>query len=221
MQAVAMTGGANNQMQVVAMIVGTNNQMQAVAMTDGTTNEMQAAAMTDGGSNDGIGHTLVFSGDIVWCKVCASYADSRAHVRGIAGECRGPPTRKRPHDYGGMWWQMQKLKSGRHPKTGEALPPPIDGAVGERTTSLKRYVRLDQKREANQASNGTIDVDDTLSSAGCFTPYVPEPPRVMKPSLGRSVKEKFAEMRQRVRQRELHNLKRFRLRGKQKPPTTL
>jgi len=120
-----------------------------------------------------------------------------------------------------MWGQMQKLKSGRRPKTGEALPPPIDGAVGEQTTALKRYVRLDQKREASHASNGAIVVDNTLSSAGCFTPYVPEPPRVMKPSLGRSAKEKFADMWQRVRQRELHNLKRFRLRGKQKPPATL
>jgi len=215
-----MTDGTNNQMQAVATTVGTNNQMQAVAMTDGTTNEMQAAARTGGGNNGGRDHTLVFSGDIVWCKVCASYADSKAHVRGIAGECRGPPSRKGPHDYGGMWGQMQKLKTGRHPKTGEALPPPIDGAVGDQTTTLKRYVRLDQKREASQASDAAIVVVDTRSSAACFTPYVPEPPRVMKPSLGRSAKDKFADMCQRVRLRELQNSKRFRLRGKQKPPAT-
>ena len=207
-------------MQAVAMTGGTYNQMQAVAMTDGTANQMQAVAMTGGGSSSSGGHTLVISGDVVWCKVCASYADSRAHVRGIGGECRGPPTRKGPHDYGGMWGQMQKLKAGKHPKTGEALPPPIDCGASEQTTSLKRYVRLDQRRDANQASIVTIDVEAPLSSVGCFTPYVPEPPSVPRPSLGRSAKEKFAEMLLRVRNRERHDVKKFRLRGKQKPPAT-
>ena len=114
--------------------------------------------------------------------------------------------------------QMQKLRAGKHPKTGETLPPPIDcGTLGQ-TTSLRRYARLDQKRIANQANIVAIDVEAPLSSAGGFTPYVPEPPKVLRPSLGRSAKEKFADILHRVRQREMHNLKRFRLRGKQKPP---
>ena len=114
---------------------------------------------------------------------------------------------------------MQKLKSGRRPKTGEALPPPIDGGIGE-TTSLKRYVRLDQRRVASQANNGTNVVEAPLSVHGCFTPYIPEPPRVLKPSLGRSAKDKFAEMLLRVQSREKHGVKIFRLRRKQKPPAT-
>ena len=104
MQAVAMTDG--NEWQAVAMTAG--NQMHAVAMTDG--NKRQAVARTGGGESNGnsssssssSGHALVSSGDLIWCKTCGSYAEMKAHTRGIGGACRGPPSRRGPDDYGGM-----------------------------------------------------------------------------------------------------------------------
>ena len=116
---------------------------------------------------------------------------------------------------------MQKLRAGKHPKTGQTLPPPIDcGSLGH-ATLMKRYARLDQIRDANLANVAAIVIEAPLSAAGGFTPYVPEPPKVLRPSTGRSAKDKFADVLHRVRQREMHNLKRFRLRGKQKPPAAL
>ncbi len=64
MQAVATTG--NNERQAVAT-TGVN-QMQAAAMTVG--NERQAVARTEGGSTqDANGHSLVWAGNVVWCRV--------------------------------------------------------------------------------------------------------------------------------------------------------
>ena len=79
---------------------------------------------------------------------------------------------------------------------------------------------LDQRRDASQASTDTVDVEAPLISADRFTPYVPEPPRVLRPSLGKPAKDKFAEMLYRVRQREKDSIKMFRLRGKHKPPAS-
>jgi len=113
---------------------------------------------------------------------------------------------------------MQKLRTGRHPKTGETLPPPVDYGTPGQATSLKRYARLDQIRDANLAKLAEFETEPPRSTAGGFTPYVPEPPKVLRPSSGKSAKEKFADVLHRVRQKEMHNLKRFRLRGKQKSP---
>ena len=57
----------------------------------------------------------------------------------------------------------------------------------------------------------------TLDASNRFAPYVPLPPRELKPYDGRSAKTKMQEMALRIRNREVDNRKRYRLRGKQKP----
>ena len=141
----------------------------------------------------------------------ASYAEAKAHCRGIGGFCRGTPARKGPSDYGGMWGQLQKLRNGTHPKTGRPLPAPTD-SEGEPIVELRRYARLDSRNEANEAQS--IVPFDTSNR---FVPYAPSPERTLKPNDGRSAKEKRDEMLARVRVRELEAGKRYRLRGKQKP----
>ena len=202
-----------NKRQAVAMTGGANNQMQAAAMTDWCGNQMQAVAMTGAGGGGECRHKLVKSGEVVWCKVCASYADTKAHIRGIGGSCRGPPVRKGPHDYGGMWGQLQKLRAGKHPKTGEVLPPPVDCTTVEEDLSLKRYARLDLRNEAsNSLSIVPFDPDHH------FVPYVPEPSKTLRPNEGRTAKAKMADMLIRVQQKQVNTRKIFRLRGKQRPP---
>jgi len=210
MQAVAMTDG--NEWQAVAMTVG--NKMQAVATTAG--NEMQAVARTDGGvyngssSNGSSGHALVSSGDLIWCKTCGSYAEMKAHSRGIGGACRGPPSRKGPADYGGMWGQLQKLRDGRHPKTGVALPAPVE-CDGEAELDRSRYTNLDLR---NATNNACFIVPWVAGSR--FTPYIPSPTRELRPNTGRSAKDKMGDLLGRVRRKEAEGKKRYRLRGKQK-----
>ena len=110
-----------------------------------------------------------------------------------------------------MWGQLQKLRSGRHPKTGETLPSPTD-LNGLALDSHSRYSRLDQRRiAANTLSLIPYD------SSNHFVPYVPVPDRVLRPNEGKSAKVKMDEMLCRVRRREAAGIKRFRIRGKQKP----
>ena len=141
-------------------------------------NEMQAVARTGelvGGDN---GHSLVWSGEVVWCRICARYARMRAHIRGIGGICRGAPVRKGPDDYGGMWGQLQKLRMGKHPKTGKPLPAPVD-CKGEEVTGHRRYARLDRRCIADNALS-IVPFDESNR----FTPYVPRPARALKPNEG-------------------------------------
>ena len=116
--------------------------MQVVAMTG--INEVQAVAMTVEKAGSENGHSLVWSGEVVWCRICASYAEMRAHVRGIGGCCRGAPVRKGPGDYGGMWGQLQKLRMDKHPKTGKPMPAPVDQNVAA-VDEQRRYARLDRR----------------------------------------------------------------------------
>ena len=206
MQAVATTG--SNERQAVATTAV--NQRQAVAMTVG--NERQAVARTEGGSTqDANGHSLVWAGNMVWCRVCASYAEAKAHCRGIGGFCRGAPARTGPNDYGGMWGQLQKLRNGIRPRTGRPMPAPTD-RNGQPIVDHRRYTRLDAKHEAREERCNT-----PCDASSRFVPYIPQPLRELRPYDGRSAKLKMQEMALRVRTRELEAGKRVRLRGKQKP----
>ena len=123
----------------------------------------------------------------------------------------GAPVRKSLEDYGGMWGQLQKLRSGRHPKTGEPLPSPTD-LNGLALDSHSRYSRLDQRRIA---ANALIVVP--YDSSNRFVPYVPMPDKILRPSEGKSAKIKMEEMLCRVRRREAADSRKHRLRGKQRP----
>ncbi len=55
---------------------------------------------------------------IVWCSTCGAYAESRA--RGLAAVCAGPP----PTSGSGRTTALNRLRQGKHPKTGAALRGP-------------------------------------------------------------------------------------------------
>ena len=123
----------------------------------------------------------------------------------------GAPVRKSLEDYGGMWGLLQKLRSGRHPKTGGPLPSPTC-SNGLALDSQCMYSRPDQRRiDANALSVVPYD------SSNRFVPYVPMPDRILRPSEGKSAKIKMEEMLCRVRRREAADSRRYRLRGKQRP----
>jgi hypothetical protein len=111
-----------------------------------------------------------------------------------------------------MWGQLQKLRNGIHPKTGKPMPTPTDRG-GQPLVEHRRYARLDAKNVALVKPTG----DDPIVASNLFTPYVPLPPRELKPYDGRSARVKMQEMALRIRNREMVARKRYRLRGKQKP----
>ena len=63
-------------------------------------------------------HVRMFSGEVVWCAICGAYGEHKA--RGLTQFCQGK--------FEGLWkgggrvGQLKRLKSCRHPKTGEPLP---------------------------------------------------------------------------------------------------
>ena len=62
--------------------------------------------------------------------------------------CKGAPS-KEAH-YGGAWGQLQKLRKGRHPKTGELLPDAVrEDGTAVRPTGI--YSRLPAYRGASVA----------------------------------------------------------------------
>ena len=77
----------------------------------------------------------------------------------------------------------------------------------------RRYARLDAKNDAVVKP----PCDTPIDASNRFAPYVPLPPRELKPYDGRSAKVKMQEMALRIRNREMVARKRYRLRGKQKP----
>ena len=119
--------------------------------------------------------------------------------------------RKGPNDYGGMWGQLQKLRNGKHPKTGKPLPEPTD-SQGRPIEEHRRYARLDSRCEAANVLS-IVPFDSTNR----FTPYVPQPDKTPRPNDGRSAKVKMEEMLSRVKTREADGCKMYRLRGKQRP----
>jgi hypothetical protein len=82
--------------------------------------EVSARAVAQQGVPDSGGHSRVVSGDILWCSTCGSYASTVA--RNLARPC---PGRFQGCARGGLAGQLKVLKSGRHPVTLRALPPPV------------------------------------------------------------------------------------------------
>ena len=127
--------------------------------------------------------------------------------------------RKGPDDYGGMWGQLQKLRMGKHPKTGKPLPAPVD-QNGAAVDEQRRYARLDRRRTDENALS-IVPFDESNR----FAPYVPQPARVLRPNEGRSAKDKMSDMLQRVEGKastsSTDSSRRFRMRGKQEPRRTM
>ena len=69
----------------------------------------------------GVGHRRMLSGDVLWCRKCGCYADSR--VMGLAGPCKGKPI---DTTGGGRAGQLKYLLAGSRPRTKTMLPPAID-----------------------------------------------------------------------------------------------
>jgi hypothetical protein len=66
-------------------------------------------------------HKKMLSGDVLWCSRCGVYADKKA--KGLLDSCSGKP----PKGGGGrMEGQLRKLRNNIHPKTGEAIPWPME-----------------------------------------------------------------------------------------------
>ena len=63
------------------------------------------------------GRSHVHYSDVIWCSVCGSYADKKAH--GMSTVCIGAP-QKEGH-CGGKWGQLRKLKRRAHPETNERM----------------------------------------------------------------------------------------------------
>ena len=93
------------------------------------------------------------------------------------------------------------------------LPAPEDGG-GEEVAERKRYANID-RRQASSNALSIIPYEDSNK----FAPYIPQPTRELRPNVGRTAKEKMAEMIKRVQHKEAESNKRYRLRGKQRAPT--
>jgi hypothetical protein len=66
-------------------------------------------------TDDG-GHSRKLTGGVLWCDACGAYGEFRA--KGL-----GDPCRKRPRNATADW-RRQRLRSGKHPATGDALYGP-------------------------------------------------------------------------------------------------
>ena len=122
-------------------------------------------------------HRMVVSGTVHWCRTCGSFAESKA-IR-LRHACRGPPPKQLGS--GGLRQQLEKLRQGVHPVSGNKLP---DAKLpdGSPVVQVHGYARLQAK--------------DGRQSDPLFAAYVPEvlPAPVMKEQVGRTAKEK-AHMR--------------------------
>ena len=66
-------------------------------------------------------HCIVVSHPLFWCVVCGAYGET-------APKLLTKPCRRRLQGKwvaGGMLGQLKVLRSGRHPKTLQPIPPPI------------------------------------------------------------------------------------------------
>ena len=83
-------------------------------------------------------HVTATSGRVIWCVNHGAHAESKAAK--LKCRCEGKP--KRGKGYGGAWGQHRKLLNGVHPRTGEALPPPmrLDGTASE--PGVGKYLNL-------------------------------------------------------------------------------
>ena len=135
----------------------------------------------------GPGHHRMLAGELVWCLICGCYGQMRG--RNLALPCRGSPT-----DYsgGGVAAQLRSLKAGKHPKSGDDLPPSVDerGYLHKPTVAPSRAVKGSQRdQEAIQHVQAMRELDGPRRSSISSTP-------------GRSSGEKRQDMLEKVRARE-------------------
>ena len=81
----------------------------------------RAIEAAERGEVAGTAHRRMISGDVIWCRTCGCYADTRA--KGLADACKGKPV---DTSGGGRAGQLNYLRTGRHPKTRELMMPAID-----------------------------------------------------------------------------------------------
>ena len=67
-------------------------------------------------------HRKMLSGTVLWCFRCRAYVDKK--TKGLKDICKCKPPRQAHR--GGMEGQLRKLRNGIHPKTGAALPHPVE-----------------------------------------------------------------------------------------------
>ena len=104
----------------------------------------------------GAGHRRALSGEVVWCRACGCYSDSR--VRGLTEHCRGKPEGK---SGGGRAGQLLYLRNNIHPRTRKPLPAPVD-EHGRDLGGKHGYTELDRRinrcKVEVDSSRGEIEV---------------------------------------------------------------
>ena len=90
-------------------------------------------------------HSLLMSGNIIWCGVCGSFTESR--IGRLKSMCRGPPPQQMGS--GGVRAQLQRLRAGKHPVTMQELPQTkwVDGTP---VRSVSGYLRRDGREEVDE-----------------------------------------------------------------------
>ena len=93
----------------------------------------------------GTGHSFWLSGTVLWCNVCGAFAEG-CGTMALARPCTGKRikgNRQAANQGGrnGLLQQLRNLRSGRHPKTRQLLPPPvsIDPSVDTLAAMLDEY----------------------------------------------------------------------------------
>ena len=69
------------------------------------------------GPRFGVGHVVVRSGALHWCRRCGAYAEHR--FKSLKAPCSGPPGK------GPRAGQLGRLLRGLHPLTREPIPRPV------------------------------------------------------------------------------------------------
>ena len=161
----------------------------------------------------GAGHRRALSGEVVWCRVCGCYSDSR--VRGLTDYCKGKPSDK---SGGGRAGQLLYLRNNIHPRTRKALPAPVD-EHGLKLDGKHGYAELDRR-----GNHSNSDASSQRCNDGVLEAIARNSEAVVTQHVGKSAAEKHRERLQRVRAKEMANMNAGvprRLRGKQRPGTAL
>ena len=97
------------------------------------------------GGGLGTGHGFWLSGRVLWCNICGAFAEG-CGTMALARPCEGKRVKGDRQSRGqggrnGLLQQLRNLRRGRHPKTGELLPPPvsIDASVDTPAAMLQDY----------------------------------------------------------------------------------
>lgn len=159
----------------------------------------------------GAGHLRAMSGDVVWCRVCGCYSDSR--VRGLTDYCKGKPSDK---SGGGRAGQLLYLRNNIHPRIRKALPAPVD-EHGLELDGKHRYAELERR-----GNRGKGDVSSHWCSEGMPEASARTIDDEVTQHVGKSAAEKHRERLERVQAKETASKSddvARRLRGKQRPGT--